>query len=91
MHDAIALANLIYAMPMKTSKEVTQVFKEYRTERLPAVMVSFNMSKQMSMIAEKGIIGAIVLYLVNHIPFWLWKLSVSVISINFFVCIFYMN
>ncbi|KAG0375085.1 hypothetical protein BGX24_009565 [Mortierella sp. AD032] len=38
MHDAIALGNLLYAMPVTTSQEVTKIFIEYKKERYPAVM-----------------------------------------------------
>lgn len=46
MHDAIALANLLYAMPATTSLEMTKVFEEYQKERYPAVMESFKSSQQ---------------------------------------------
>ncbi|KAF9931279.1 hypothetical protein FBU30_010508 [Linnemannia zychae] len=53
IHDAIALANLLYAMPTTTAKEVTALFEEYQAERLPAVTVSFNHSRQLSKLANR--------------------------------------
>ncbi|KAG0282104.1 hypothetical protein BGZ96_000834, partial [Linnemannia gamsii] len=76
MHDAIALANLLYAMPATTSLEVAKIFEEYRKERYPAVMESFKNSQQMSMIADKGIVGSIVFYLIHNMLSWLWRLVV---------------
>ncbi|KAK3830309.1 MAG: hypothetical protein J3R72DRAFT_259556 [Linnemannia gamsii] len=75
MHDAIALANLIYAVPTTTSEDLNKMFEEYQKERIPAVMESYNNSQMMSKIMEKGIAGAIILWLYTHIPFWLWKLA----------------
>ncbi|KAF9136064.1 hypothetical protein BGW39_008027 [Mortierella sp. 14UC] len=73
MHDAIALANLLYAMPTKTSSDITKVFEEYHKERYPAVMESYNNSKQLAKIFDTGIEGAIVNYLTTHMPMWLWR------------------
>ncbi|KAF9925335.1 hypothetical protein FBU30_004925 [Linnemannia zychae] len=77
MHDAITLANLLYAMPSKTSDDITKIFKEYREERHPAVMVSYKNSQMMSKFMEKSIIGAIILYLITHMPLWLWNLALA--------------
>ncbi|KAG0308293.1 hypothetical protein BGZ97_000101 [Linnemannia gamsii] len=74
MHDAIALANLIYAVPTTNSVDLTKIFEEYQKERIPAVMASYNHSQLMSKIMDRGIEGAVILWLYTHIPFWLWKL-----------------
>ncbi|KAK5823673.1 hypothetical protein F5H01DRAFT_363337 [Linnemannia elongata] len=37
LHDAIALANLFYAMPTKTSADMTRIFEDYKSERYPAL------------------------------------------------------
>lgn len=73
MHDAIALANLLYAMPTKTSSDITKIFEEYHKERYPAVMESYNNSKQLAKIFDTGIEGTIVNYLTTHMPTWLWR------------------
>ncbi|KAF9902142.1 hypothetical protein EC991_005255 [Linnemannia zychae] len=73
MHDALALANLLYAMPTKTSTNITKIFEEYQMERLPAVMDSFNNSKQLAKKSDTGIMGTVVLYLMTNMPAWLWR------------------
>ncbi|KAF9113911.1 hypothetical protein BGX30_006782, partial [Mortierella sp. GBA39] len=77
MHDAIALANLLYALPSRTGEEVTKIFEEYHTERLPAVQVSFKNSQLMSKFMEKSLVGAIILFLITHMPMWLWRLALA--------------
>lgn len=79
MHDAIALANLLYALPSGTAEDVTTIFEEYRTERLPAVQISFKNSQLMSKFMEKSFIGSIILFLITQMPMWLWRLAVSVL------------
>ncbi|KAF9132883.1 hypothetical protein BGX30_012505 [Mortierella sp. GBA39] len=77
LHDAIALANLLYAMPTSTSSDVTEVFEEYRKERQPAVMESYNNSRFVAKVSDRGIIGRIVLFLITHMPMWLWRLALK--------------
>ncbi|KAF9097002.1 hypothetical protein BGX23_010045 [Mortierella sp. AD031] len=73
IHDAIALANLLYALPSTTSNEITRIFEEYQTERYPAVVRSFDESQLGSKMTEKGIVGALTLYMFTHMPTWLWN------------------
>ncbi|KAG0272376.1 hypothetical protein BGZ95_011876 [Linnemannia exigua] len=73
MHDAVALANLLYSMPTKTPEDITRLFQEYRKERYPAVMESYNTSKQLAKTALGGIIGTIYFYFVVYMPFFLWR------------------
>ncbi|KAG0379261.1 hypothetical protein BGX24_001084 [Mortierella sp. AD032] len=77
MHDAIALANLIYAMPTTTTKDVTEVFEEYKAERYPAVMESYNNSKQLRKLADPGLLATIISFIVSWMPMWLWNLSLK--------------
>ncbi|OAQ29945.1 FAD/NAD(P)-binding domain-containing protein [Linnemannia elongata AG-77] len=77
MHDAVALANLIYSMPTKTSTDIGNIFKEYQEERYPAVMESFENSQLMSKITARGITSAIILCMVTYMPFWLWKKAIG--------------
>jgi hypothetical protein len=60
-------------MPTKTPSDLTKVFEEYHKERYPAVMESYNNSKQFAKIFDAGIQGAIVNYLSTHMPTWLWR------------------
>ncbi|KAF9125077.1 hypothetical protein BGW39_007677 [Mortierella sp. 14UC] len=77
IHDAIALANLFYAMPTRTSQDLTTIFDEYKQERYPAVLESFKDSEMVSKVAEKGIEGYILKFVITHIPLWLWKIGLS--------------
>ncbi|KAF9151493.1 hypothetical protein BG015_006592 [Linnemannia schmuckeri] len=77
MHDALALANLLYAMPTETDQDVSKVFEEYQKVRLPAVMEAFNYSQGISKILGRGIFGAIYLYVMTHMPTWLWRIVLA--------------
>ncbi|KAF9935130.1 hypothetical protein FBU30_007509 [Linnemannia zychae] len=77
MHDAISFANLLYAMPATTEKEVTALFKEYHKERLPAVIESFNYSRQISKVSGRGLLPAAIFYFFTHVPIWLWRIMVA--------------
>ncbi|KAF9120048.1 hypothetical protein BGW39_011702 [Mortierella sp. 14UC] len=49
MHDAIALANLIYALPSSPgTAEIEQAFTEYQAERIPHVLESFKSSQMLA-------------------------------------------
>ncbi|OAQ24620.1 FAD/NAD(P)-binding domain-containing protein [Linnemannia elongata AG-77] len=82
MHDAIALANLIYALPANTSEEITKTFKEYHAERYPPAMEAYNNSLLMSKLLKGGIAGAIAWFLKNNMPNWLWRLAVKGLVMN---------
>ncbi|KAF8947914.1 hypothetical protein BGZ47_007310 [Haplosporangium gracile] len=76
MHDAIVLANQIYALPTNTSKSIHKAFTEYQTERyLPAIEASRN-SVLLSMILSKGFMGMVALFVTQHIPDWIWRVFV---------------
>ncbi|KAG0274531.1 hypothetical protein BGZ97_010489 [Linnemannia gamsii] len=77
MHDAIALTNLIYAMPTKTSADITAIFKEYQEERLPAVTESFENSQLMSKMTARGITGTILRIVITYMPWWMWKRALT--------------
>ncbi|KAK3814516.1 MAG: hypothetical protein J3R72DRAFT_498343 [Linnemannia gamsii] len=44
MHDALALANLLCAMPTRTIDDVSKAFEEYHKERYPNVMEAYDNS-----------------------------------------------
>ncbi|KAF9911533.1 hypothetical protein EC991_003336 [Linnemannia zychae] len=77
MHDAIALANLLYAMPAKTPSDITDIFEEYRKERHAAVLVAYRTSQRMGRIHIKGIVGTISSYFMTHMPMWLWRMMMQ--------------
>lgn len=73
MHDAIALANLLYALPSTTTHDITVAFSEYQTERLPPAIDAYNSSLMLSKLLKGGLTGALALFMANHVPDWLWK------------------
>ncbi|KAF9905585.1 hypothetical protein EC991_001546 [Linnemannia zychae] len=73
MHDAIALANLLYSIPSTSPSAISEMFTEYHAERYPAVMESFKNSQQGARVLEKGPAGTVALYVSTHAPLWLWK------------------
>ncbi|KAF9966689.1 hypothetical protein BGZ70_001588 [Mortierella alpina] len=74
MHDAMALANLIYTLPPAPSQdEITQVFSEYRAERHPIVREAFISSQMLSWTIDKGFKGTLARLVAMNLPYWLWK------------------
>ncbi|KAF9907151.1 hypothetical protein EC991_011291 [Linnemannia zychae] len=74
MHDAIALANLLYALPSSTNEEVTKIFEEYHAERHPIVTQAFKFSQLGKKMVAVGVVGAIAFQVCTHMPKWLWKM-----------------
>ncbi|KAF8946744.1 hypothetical protein BGZ47_011488 [Haplosporangium gracile] len=77
MHDAIALANLIYAIPANTAEEIEKVFAEYQAERLPPTIEKYDGSQMLSKLVSKSFAGVIALYLARLVPRWLWRAYVK--------------
>ncbi|KAF9124986.1 hypothetical protein BGW39_007752 [Mortierella sp. 14UC] len=73
MHDAIALANLLYALPSSSSSDITKIFEEYHAEQFPVVTYAFKSSQLACKMIGKGIVGSVALYIGTHMPMWLWK------------------
>ncbi|KAH7056092.1 hypothetical protein BKA57DRAFT_195740 [Linnemannia elongata] len=73
MHDAIALANLIYALPSQTNESIETSFKEYQDERMPPAIDAYNSSKTMAKGMERGIGGWIAFQVSKYMPLWMWN------------------
>ncbi|KAF8947927.1 hypothetical protein BGZ47_007323 [Haplosporangium gracile] len=73
MHDAVALANLIYALPNNTSKEIQQAFAEYKAERMPHVMSSYKSSKILARSSGMDFGGSMALFFSKNIPQFVWN------------------
>ncbi|KAK3813795.1 MAG: hypothetical protein JOS17DRAFT_821184 [Linnemannia elongata] len=74
MHGAVALANLLYALPPNpTTSDIHTLFSEYRSERYPVVQATFKNSQMMSKATDKGIFAACTRFLLKHMPTWLWS------------------
>ncbi|KAF9154172.1 hypothetical protein BG015_001689 [Linnemannia schmuckeri] len=77
MHDAIALANLIYTLPPRPSASaIEKMFSEYQAERIGHVTESYNNSKAISKVMERGLVGSIALFIRTHFPSWLMKIMI---------------
>lgn len=88
MHDAIALANLIYALPSNTSEEIIKAFEEYHAERYPPAVEAYNSSLMLSKLLKGGFTGAIAWFMTNNMPNWLWRISVCYMHFFFLVPLF---
>ncbi|KAG0301267.1 hypothetical protein BGZ97_002853 [Linnemannia gamsii] len=72
MHDAIVLANLLYALPSSTSADIVKIFEEYKKERHPIAMESYNDAHLASKMDGRGFFGALVVSIATSVPKWLW-------------------
>ncbi|KAG0275348.1 hypothetical protein BGZ95_008899 [Linnemannia exigua] len=78
MHDALAIANVIYALPSNpTTKDIEQAFADYQAERRPAAVDAFKNSQAMAKFMNRGFIGAIALFVMKHVPRWLWRIFLT--------------
>ncbi|KAF9902132.1 hypothetical protein EC991_005245 [Linnemannia zychae] len=77
MHDALALANLLYAMPTRTIEEVTAIFEEYHKERYPNVIEAYDNSITLSKMFNTGVVTTLLLSFISHIPLWVFRLALS--------------
>ncbi|KAF9122305.1 hypothetical protein BGW39_009848 [Mortierella sp. 14UC] len=77
MHDAIALANLLYALPSNSNSDIENTFNEYRTERYPPAEASFGGSQLQSRIQNRGLGGIITLAFMKYMPVWVWRMMLA--------------
>lgn len=77
MHDAIALGNLIYALPSTSQKDIEQAFVEYRAERYGPAVVAYDGSQLLAKTQNKGVIGKLTFAFMKHQPAGLWKMILA--------------
>ncbi|KAF9906864.1 hypothetical protein EC991_000228 [Linnemannia zychae] len=77
MHDAIALANLIYALPSNTTKDIEKSFAEYQKERIPHIMESFKNSQNLALFMDRGFAGSLAMWVMQKMPPWLWAIALK--------------
>ncbi|KAF9920385.1 hypothetical protein FBU30_009794 [Linnemannia zychae] len=69
MHDAVVLANYIYALPQYPSvEEIDDAFKAYKAERIEWVEAAFKTSQMAQTLVAKGIKPMIIRFLVRYMP-----------------------
>ncbi|KAF9927652.1 hypothetical protein FBU30_002991 [Linnemannia zychae] len=72
IHDAITIANWIYALPPSPSTEdIEKYFEEYKKERLPKAKAAYNSSQMFHNIIAKPYLGMIATYCFRYMPKWL--------------------
>ncbi|KAG0202071.1 hypothetical protein BGX33_009915 [Mortierella sp. NVP41] len=74
MHDAAALANLVYALLSYSIKDLDVAFQEYKAERYPPALESFKSSQLVDKGIERGFAGVFARFTMQHKPDWLWRL-----------------
>ncbi|KAF9321730.1 hypothetical protein BGZ91_004479 [Linnemannia elongata] len=60
MHDAVALANLLYSMPTRTLEDITRIFEEYQKERLPAMAKQVPLRPQAAFLKRVEVKGTVL-------------------------------
>ncbi|KAK3835639.1 MAG: hypothetical protein J3R72DRAFT_451333 [Linnemannia gamsii] len=71
VHDAVALANRLQALPDQPSVEdIEKAFKLYKKERFPKVQEAFNSSLALKSMIEQNLKGAMVRYMSKNMPLW---------------------
>lgn len=83
IHDSIALANLLDAMPSNSLPNITNAFEEYRSERYPAAKEALENSQLTSKITDRSFIGAVNFYVYTNLPMWLWRMAVRILFATF--------
>ncbi|KAG0204215.1 hypothetical protein BGX33_008657 [Mortierella sp. NVP41] len=73
IHDAVALANLIYTLPSTSVKDINDMFSKYRSERYPAAMVAFQSSQSLSKTIDRGLSGVVARFVAKNAPRWIWR------------------
>ncbi|KAF9542689.1 hypothetical protein EC957_001744 [Mortierella hygrophila] len=70
MHDATAVANIFYSLSAKANTDtIHKAFAEYQVGRTVPVTESYNTSKSLFKILERGIVGMIALFLFKILLF----------------------
>ncbi|KAF8943904.1 hypothetical protein BGZ47_004899 [Haplosporangium gracile] len=71
IHDAVALANRLQALPDQPSvDDIEKAFKLYKKERFPKVKEAFNSSVALKSMVEQNMKGAMMRYLSKNMPMW---------------------
>ncbi|KAG0204436.1 hypothetical protein BGX28_003618 [Mortierella sp. GBA30] len=77
IHDAVCLANWINVLQSTSLEDMEKVFKEYQSERLPAVKADFTFGQRMAHVSAKNFKAKIARYMAKNMPDWLWTMTHS--------------
>lgn len=75
MHDAVALANLIYTLPSSplSIKDTSTIFSTYWTERYPAALKELQSSQLLNKTSERGLSGTVARFVARTTPNRVWR------------------
>ncbi|KAF9127504.1 hypothetical protein BGX30_014771 [Mortierella sp. GBA39] len=75
MHDAVALANLIYTLPSSplSIEDTTTLFSTYWTERYPAALEELQSSQLLNKTSERGLSGTVARFVARTTPSRIWR------------------
>ncbi|KAK3816976.1 MAG: hypothetical protein JOS17DRAFT_778619 [Linnemannia elongata] len=83
LHDAISLANYIYALPPRpTTKNTHEAFTAYRSERIPWAKAAFDSSSIYKTMASTGFMSKLVRFSAKYMPLWIQKQIIIQMNIN---------
>ncbi|KAG0284586.1 hypothetical protein BGZ96_011060 [Linnemannia gamsii] len=77
IHDAIALANLIYSLESTSRSAIHRIFTLYKAERYPIVQEAFKSSEFLSKRIERSLTGLLARWMSRYTPLWLWKIMLA--------------
>ena len=77
MHDALALTNLLYALPSKTASDIEQILSEYQEERRPKALATYKNSRMLSHVLRKDTVGKFARLVSTSMPAWLWRIFLA--------------
>ncbi|KAF9176703.1 hypothetical protein BGZ51_009801, partial [Haplosporangium sp. Z 767] len=73
IQDAAVLADVLYHLKNNSHEELTKAFNIYREVRYPSIKQSFHISLQVSQLMEQTWINDLKLWLVSHMPKFIWN------------------
>ncbi|KAF9103059.1 hypothetical protein BGX29_003856 [Mortierella sp. GBA35] len=75
MHGALALANLLYAMPSNTNADIEEAFAAYKAERIGRSFELLKSSKMLGKFMDKSYVGALLLFIMRRLPAWIVNMT----------------
>ncbi|KAF9083755.1 hypothetical protein BGX29_002911 [Mortierella sp. GBA35] len=75
MHDAVALANYIHALPdHPTAEDIQDAFKAYKDERIEWVQIQFQASQMTRTLVDKGFKAMLTRFCAKNMPTWMARI-----------------
>ncbi|KAG9071511.1 hypothetical protein KI688_005723 [Linnemannia hyalina] len=77
IHDALALTNLLYALPSKTTADIKHLLTCYQDERRPKAHATFKNSRLLSHVLRKDNVGKMARMVSTNMPTWMWRIFLA--------------